>query len=66
MKRTVGLAIALVVLVWARSTTQVPIFTFWWWLWIIATCVIAWLGGWVHRTAYDSRKRYGSNKTTAS
>lgn len=49
MRRIIGLVLAEVGLIFVRATTTpfVPIWSFWWWVWIIATVLVAWCGGMV-------------------
>lgn len=64
MRRTFALAFALVALIYVRASSAnfVPVYTFWWWCWIIATVVVAWCGGYAHGLALQMRKRKKENK----
>lgn len=59
MSRVVGLEVALVGLIFVRATSAayVPVWSLMWFVWIIATCAIAWCGGWVHREAHERNRR---------
>lgn len=58
--RVVGLIVALsgLILVRATSADYIPIWSPMWFVWIIATCGIAWCGGWVHREVHERRVRH--------
>lgn len=47
MRRLIGLIIAEIGLIYVRASSAnvVPVWSFWWWVWITATVLIAWVGG---------------------
>lgn len=59
MKRVVALFVALCGLVYVRGNTAIPIWSGWWWAWIIGTCVVAWCGGYVHAQVRRNRRDSG-------
>lgn len=59
MKRVAALTVALLGLIFVRATSAayVPVWSPMWFVWIIATCAIAWCGGWAHREVHERRDR---------
>lgn len=49
MGRIIGLLIAECGLIYVRASSApfVPVWSFWWWAWILATVGVAWCGGMV-------------------
>jgi hypothetical protein len=41
------IAAAALIIVRATSANFVPVWSFWWWVWIIATVAVSWLAGFV-------------------
>lgn len=58
MIRTVGFVIVLAGLIYVRGTSSdtVPIWSGWWWAWIIATCLVAWCGGYIHAQVHRNHR----------
>lgn len=58
MRRIIGLLFAEVGLIFVRATSasQVPLWSFWWWVWITATVAVAWCGGMVTHAVLTHRQ----------
>ena len=55
-----GLAVAGCVFVRANSPIVPSVWSFWWWVWILATVAFSWTWGWVAARYYEHRKRMRS------
>ena len=55
-----GLACITCIVVRASSPIVPSVWSFWWWVWIIATVGFAWLWGWMSARLYEHRKRMHS------
>lgn len=58
MIRVVALVIALCGLIFVRGSSAdfVPVWSPWWWAWILATCAIAGCVGWVAHDVAEHRR----------
>jgi hypothetical protein len=61
MIRVIGLTIALFALIYVRGSSAdiITVWSGWWWIWIVVTCVIAGCNGWVAHDVYDKRRKHG-------
>lgn len=57
VKRLLLLGFALCGCIYVRGTTAIPIWSAWWWLWIILTVTIGICIGWIANDEHRSRNR---------
>lgn len=58
MRFVIGIAAAEVCLIYVRATTseKINIGSPWWWIWIVSTVAVAWLGGYITHKAVLLRR----------